>query len=98
MIVRYLNAEALIDQLGGWNHDQTYQHLSGGERQRLHLLRAFSALRPVIILDEPEAHLDRVTIRSLVDLIEIYRGEYTLLIITHDAMIHQACTHTLSLS
>ncbi|HEY2802857.1 MAG TPA: ATP-binding cassette domain-containing protein, partial [Actinomycetota bacterium] len=41
--------------------------VSGGERRRIALARTFLADAPVIVLDEPSAHLDPETASSLVD-------------------------------
>ncbi|HEX6056388.1 MAG TPA: ATP-binding cassette domain-containing protein, partial [Intrasporangium sp.] len=49
--------------------------LSGGERARLAIARAHLSGRPVIALDEPVAHLDPPTARSvLTDLLAPSRG------------------------
>lgn len=37
---------------------RTLQALSGGERQRAHLARVLATQAPVLLLDEPSAHLD----------------------------------------
>jgi ATP-binding cassette subfamily C protein CydC len=68
--------------LDTWIGEQGLQ-LSGGERQRLALGRAFLRPAPILLLDEPTAHLDAVTERRVLD--EIVRagdGRATLLI-TH---------------
>ena len=57
--------------------------LSGGQRQRLVLARAFLADAPVLLLDEPTAHLDAQTANELMhDIFETAEGR-TLLLITH---------------
>jgi ABC-type multidrug transport system fused ATPase/permease subunit len=57
--------------------------LSGGERQRLALARAFLRDAPILLLDEPTAHLDAITERELMR--EIVRAGETrgTLLITH---------------
>ena len=58
--------------------------VSGGERQRLALARAFLADPPLLILDEPTAHLDPPTRRALTaDLLYATEGRAVLLI-THE--------------
>ena len=57
--------------------------LSAGQRQRLGIARVVLAGFPVLILDEPEEHLDRATADALVnDIIELTRGQTTVMI-TH---------------
>ncbi len=57
--------------------------LSAGQRQRINLARALLAGRPVVILDEPTAHLDSATAEALMDDVLDVLGEKTLLLITH---------------
>ena len=57
--------------------------LSGGQRQRLTLARALLSEAPVLILDEPTAHLDPETAQALMDDVFEAAGERTVLLITH---------------
>lgn len=57
--------------------------LSGGERQRLSIARAILKDAPILILDEPTAHLDAANAREVISALrEVMRGRTTLLI-TH---------------
>ena len=59
------------------------RELSGGQRQRIVLARALLADSPVLILDEPTAHLDPFTAEELVcDVLSATRDR-TVLLITH---------------
>jgi thiol reductant ABC exporter CydC subunit len=57
--------------------------LSGGQRQRVSVARALLADFPILVLDEPTAHLDPVAADDLTaDLLQLTEGRSTLLI-TH---------------
>lgn len=65
------------------------RRLSAGQTQRVGLARAFLADRPLLVADEPTAHLDPATARALVATIaQLVRGRTTLLI-SHDPLLSE---------
>jgi ATP-binding cassette, subfamily C, bacterial CydC len=57
--------------------------LSGGQRQRVALARAFLSNAPILVLDEPTAHLDPETAEALVrDVLSAADGR-SVILITH---------------
>jgi ABC-type transport system involved in cytochrome bd biosynthesis fused ATPase/permease subunit len=59
------------------------RELSGGQRQRLVLARALLEDAPVLVLDEPSAHLDAPTAEELMRDVLSVAGARTVLLITH---------------
>ena len=58
--------------------------LSGGQQQRLCIARAIAAEPEVLPMDEPCSALDPIATGKIEDLIQALRGEYTILIVTHN--------------
>jgi ATP-binding cassette subfamily C protein CydD len=62
--------------------------LSTGQRQRIALARAFLRDAPLVLLDEPTAHLDPVTAGGIREAVERLMADRTVLLVTH----HRAWT------
>jgi len=58
--------------------------LSGGERQRIAIARAILKNAPILLLDEPTAHLDAVTAREIMETVRALMADRTTLILAHD--------------
>jgi ATP-binding cassette subfamily C protein CydC len=58
--------------------------LSGGERQRIAIARAILKEAPILLLDEPVAHLDAVTAREIMETLRALMTDRTTLILAHD--------------
>jgi phosphate transport system ATP-binding protein len=58
--------------------------LSGGQQQRLCIARAIAAEPEVLLMDEPCSALDPLATGRIEELIAALRGDYTILIVTHN--------------
>jgi phosphate transport system ATP-binding protein len=58
--------------------------LSGGQQQRLCIARAIASAPEVLLLDEPCSALDPLATGKIEDLIERLKGDYSILIVTHN--------------
>ena len=70
----------------GWDADlgRSGRGISLGERQRLALARAVLSPAPLVVLDEPTAHLDGATEQVVLDLIAALRAAgRTVVVIAH---------------
>lgn len=78
-----LRGAALWDEVKDRLHDSA-MGLSGGQQQRLCIARAITAQPDVLLMDEPCSALDPIATGKIEDLICELRGQYTLLIVTHN--------------
>ena len=58
--------------------------LSGGQQQRLCIARAIAGEPEVLLMDEPCSALDPIATGKVEELIQELRGEYSILIVTHN--------------
>ena len=80
-------AEELLTRV---NLEERMKHrpgdLSGGQQQRVAIARAIALNPPLILADEPTAHLDFIQVEEVVRLIrELAEGDRVVVVATHDA-------------
>ncbi|HQT66393.1 MAG: thiol reductant ABC exporter subunit CydD [Rhodospirillales bacterium 20-60-12] len=63
--------------------------LSGGQVQRIAIARAFLKDSPLLLLDEPTAHLDPATEREVLDSLRRLAVGRTVILATHSAIAHE---------
>lgn len=78
-----LHGAALWDEVKDRLHESALS-LSGGQQQRLCIARAIASEPEVLLLDEPCSALDPIATGKIEDLIQELRGEYSILIVTHN--------------
>lgn len=64
--------------------DHSIDSLSGGQWQRTLLARALVSRPDLLLLDEPDTHLDGETRQLLYDILDEERGHRAIVIVSHD--------------
>ncbi|MEU9867665.1 thiol reductant ABC exporter subunit CydD [Actinomadura sp. NPDC048021] len=70
--------------------------LSAGEVRRVALARALARPAPLLLLDEPTAHLDQATARQVTDAVLALSGR-TVVVATHDPRLAAGADHVIDL-
>jgi phosphate transport system ATP-binding protein len=78
-----LRSAALWDEVKDRLHTSALR-LSGGQQQRLCIARAIAAEPEVLLMDEPCSALDPIATSKVEELIHELRGNYTVVIVTHN--------------
>lgn len=78
-----LRRSALWDEVKDRLHDSALG-FSGGQHQRLCIARAIAVNPEIILMDEPCSALDPRSTTRIEDLIGELRGDYTIIIVTHN--------------
>ena len=77
--------------------DADVQTLSAGEQRRVAFARALLRRAPLLLLDEPTAHLDAESADTIVDVLAALPRTRTVLVATHDARVLRAADRVLEL-
>jgi phosphate transport system ATP-binding protein len=83
IVEKSLRRAALWDEVKDRLHDSALG-LSGGQHQRLCIARTIAVNPEIILMDEPCSALDPRSTTRIEDLIGELRGEYTIIIVTHN--------------
>lgn len=81
--------ETALRDVGLWEEvhdrlDHSALELSGGQQQRLCMARALALKPQVVLMDEPCSALDPISSERVEQLIQSMRGDYTMVIVTHN--------------
>ncbi|WDI40586.1 phosphate ABC transporter ATP-binding protein [Bremerella sp. P1] len=81
--------ETVLKEVGLWEEvhdrmDHSALELSGGQQQRLCIARALALKPKVMLMDEPCSALDPISAERVEQLIQSLRGDYTVIIVTHN--------------
>src|ERR1700756_5208430 len=93
-------AEELLKRV---NLEERMKHrpgdLSGGQQQRVAVARAIALEPPLILADEPTAHLDFIQVEEVLRLIRsLAAGERVVVVATHDSRILPLADHVVEMA
>jgi phosphate transport system ATP-binding protein len=83
IVERSLKRAALWNEVKDRLHDHAF-NLSGGQQQRLCIARALAVDPEILLMDEPASALDPTSTAKVEELIAELRGNYTIIIVTHN--------------
>jgi putative ABC transport system ATP-binding protein len=73
--------------------------MSGGQQQRVAIARALALEPPLVLADEPTAHLDYIQVEGVLNLLrQLADGDRTVLIATHDDRLLPIANQIIELS
>lgn len=89
LVMRLIDELGMTERLGSAGLDAALERggtsLSGGERQRLAVIRALASNRPLLLMDEPTAHLDVATEEQVLEAIDRARPGRIVIVASHSA-------------
>lgn len=93
-----LDVETLTDE---WVLEDLLDHppmwLSSGQRQRIFLASQLGIDADVLLIDEPERHLDAAWIDFLIEQLRAKRSGAAVIVATHNDAVLQACDQVIQL-
>lgn len=74
---------------------KSLKDLSTGQRKLISIISSLSQDKPIVLLDEPTANLDRKNAKKLINLLATYSKNKILIISSHDSIFQQLCSRFL---